>query len=367
MTNPEDTGTISIEEFQRVQNDVLRLKNENHTLSEQLKNVQTSSPSFLSSFFSSSETTEIEKVQQEEAELKKTLANVQEKNDNLKEQCRDFGNSVDLSIEDQINALEALFMTKKRELTRMEELNSSTLSDLEEEVNLARELCESLENGRASIARDMENIENSIISLQAKKQAIEARTKDLEQLNQQLKTDLGIKTQDGSDSLDLISEINEASEKLSQIEKEYQKASIQYEVQEEELQRVEKQKRDEVAELDAQRQQQTQKVEEQLRSLRHELQSLKTREKTDETVEIDVDSLVRENQELQSRIEALDQKKQTLSSWVNENQIDSLFLGQWLKKEQPSHTDADSVFKELIQKHTQAKEELDRLLQSANK
>lgn len=367
MSNQEDTETISIEEFQRVQNEVLRLKNENHMLSEQFKNVQTSSPSFLSSFFSSSETTEIEKVQQEEAELKKTLANVQEKNESLKEQCRDYGNTADLTIEDQINALEALFMTKKRELTRMEELNKTTLSDIEEEANLARELCESLENGRASIARDKENFENSIISFQAKKQAIEARIKDLEQLNQQLKSDLGIKTQDGTDSLDLMTEIKEASEKLAQIEKEYQKARIQYDAQEEELQRVEKQKSEEVAELDAQRQQQTQKVEEQLKSLRHELQSLKTRDKTDETVEIDVDLLIRENQDLQSRINDLDKKKQALSKKVYDNQIDSSFLGQWLKKEQASHTDADSVFKELIQKHTKAKEEIDKLQKSINK
>ncbi|OHS93515.1 hypothetical protein TRFO_11717 [Tritrichomonas foetus] len=365
MTSAEGEESISIEEFQRVQNEVLRLKNENHSLAEQLKNVQNTGPSFLSSFFSSSESTEIEKVQQEEAELKKTLANVQEKNDALREQCRD-ANSSESTFNDQVNALEALFMTKKRELTRMEELNASTLTDLEEEVSLARELCESLENGRASLARDKEVIENSIVSLQAAKQSIDARTRDLEQLNQQLKSDLGVKTADGTESADLASQIEEAVYKLKALEREYQRSCITFDAQEEELKRVEQEKSKECAELDEQRAQQTAKVEEQLKSLRHELQSLKSRDKADETVEIDIDSLVTENEELQRRIDELEKKRLKLAEQVNDNQVDCFFLGQWVKKEQSSHTDADVVFKELIQKQCKAREELAKLKESVN-
>ena len=183
-------------------------------------------------------------------------------------------------------------------------------------------------------------------------------------MNQQLRADLGIKAQDGSESVDLIEQITQASEQLSKLEKEYKTCCIQFDAQEEELALVEKTKCAEVTELDAQRQQQTQKVEEQLKSLRHELQSLKIRDKTDETVEIDVDSVATENEELRTRISELDQKIATLTQWVTDNQTDCVYLGQWLKKEQGTHTDPDTIFKELIQKQCQAREELDKLKNS---
>ena len=360
MTDP----VISVAEFQRVQQEVLRLKNENLDLTDHLNRSQSVGPRFLSTFFSGSESGDVDRAQQEEAELKKALASLQAKNDTLRDQLRDLVR--DSSVADRVETLEQLFLTKKRELTRMMELNESTLSDLSEEIDLARELCESLENGRASLARDKEVIENSIASLQIAKQSIEARTKDLEELNRQLLRDLGEKEADGNNVAGIEEKIQVETRRLRELEKEYQRLSITFDAQEEELYRVECQKEKEVAEIDDQRNKQTEKIENQLRSLRHELQSLKTRDRNEETVQIDVDSLVRENKELQDRIDEMDRKKLALAQLVNDHQTDCAFLGKWLKKEQVAHTDPDTVFRDLIQKQCNAREELAQLKKNCN-
>ena len=79
---------IKIEEFQRVQNEVLRYKQENHDLNEQLKSVGITSQTFLQSLFSSSENAEIGRLQKEESDLKKSLSSIQEVNESIQFQCK---------------------------------------------------------------------------------------------------------------------------------------------------------------------------------------------------------------------------------------------------------------------------------------
>lgn len=350
---------ITVTEFARVQKEVLKLKSENHALSEQLQKITNTPQTFLQSFFSTSESNEIERLQREETELKKSLQSMQEHIDSLRDQIRETNNSDNMTT--QIATLEALFKTKKRELTRMHELNATTLADLEEEVELSRGLCESLESGRASLSRDKEALDNTILSLQAARQSIDSRIHDLEQLNQQLKNDLGVKAADGNEYADLAEQIDAARKRLEQTEAEYSAMKQQYDAKESNLMETEQTKKKECDALDEINQTQAAKVEEQLKALRSELQSLKTRGKVDETVQLDVDSLVQENAALQARIDDLDKKKEELASIVTANQVDCSFLGQWLKTAQNSHTDAESVFKDLIQKECQAKEELRKL------
>lgn len=356
---------ITVTEFARVQKEVLKLKSENHALTEQLQKISNTPQTFLQSFFSTAESTEIERLQREEAELKQSLHSMQEHIDSMREQIRESNNSDNITT--QIATLEALFKTKKRELMRMYELNATTLADLEEEVELSRGLCESLESGRASLARDKEALDNTILSLQAAHQSIESRIHDLEQLNQQLKADLGVKAADGNEYADLAEQIEEARKRLEATESEYSAMRQKFDAKESQLLETEQKKKKECDALDEVNQSQASKVEEQLKALRSELQSLKTRNRTEETVEIDVDSLVKENAALQARIDDLDKKKAELASVVTENQIDCSFLGQWMKTAQNSHTDADSVFKDLIQRECQAKEELRKLEAAARK
>lgn len=351
--------SISLEEFQRIQNEVLRLKGENHTLAEQIKTAANTSQTFLHSLFSTSENSEIERLQREESELKKSFASISEHNEQLREQCRNANTTE--SINDQIAMLESLFMTKKRELVRMHELNATTLQDLEEEVELARELCDSLENGRSSLTRDKEVIENSILSLQAARQSIDSRIRDLEALNKQLRSDLGVKAADESENADLASQIAVATHKLHELQVESDEMNATFSRQERELQEILKSKQDECTKLDENQSGQNAQIEEQLKALRHELQSLKSRTRSEDTVEIDVDSLVKENEDLQIRIDDLERKKQELTSIITVNQTDCTYLTKWLKTEQQSHGDIDSVLKELIKKECEARDELARL------
>ena len=354
---------ITVTEFARVQKEVLKLKSENHMLMEQLQKMSNAPQTFLQSWFSSSESSEIEKLQKEEAELKKSLQAMQEHNDSLREKIKD--SSVSGNLEAQTATLDALFKTKKRELTRMHELNATTLADIEEEVQLSHGLCESLENGRASLSRDKEALENTILSVQAAKQSIDTRVRDLQELNQQLRQDLGVRAADGSEYADLAIRIEESRGALEKMEKELAAMKERFDAEEARLVETEQKKRMECEAIDARNQSQAAKVEEQLKALRHELQSLKARDKTEETVELDVDSLVKENSDLQARIDELEKRRVALSQMVLANQIDCVFLGNWLKREQVSHTDADSVFKDLVQKESQAKEELRQLEQAA--
>jgi SMC interacting uncharacterized protein involved in chromosome segregation len=130
------------------------------------------------------------------------------------------------------------------------------------------------------------------------------------------------------------------------------------------LKEIDSGKRQQCDSLDERYQAQAAEVEEQLKSLRQELQSLKSRNPSDETVEIDVDSLVKENAELQARIDELDRRREELGEMVTANQTDCGFLAQWLKREQGSHADPEAIFKELIQKQCAAREELKKLEES---
>jgi hypothetical protein len=95
--------------------------------------------------------------------------------------------------------------------------------------------------------------------------------------------------------------------------------------------------------------------------LKRELKGLKSRFSADETVEIGVDALVRENAGLCAKIEALDRRAEELGKIVLANQTDCRFLGNWLKREQPAHGEPEEVFKALIQRIGAAREELRRL------
>jgi chromosome segregation ATPase len=351
--------SITVQEFDRVQKEVQQIKWENHHLREEIAKVTTASQGIFQSLFSSAEKTEIDRLEHEEADLKKSIQTLQERNDALREQCRQFNTSESLTT--QIATLDSLFKTKKRELTRMHELNATTITDLEEEVELAQGLCDSLESGRSSLSRDKEALENTILSLQAARQSIDSRVRDLEQLNQQLRADLGVKAVDGSESTDISFQYEDATHKLKLLEAEFADITKRFDADEERLQQIEAAERRECETLDQQYQAQTAQVEEQLRTLRHELQSLKSRNPSDETVEIDVDSLIRENAELQVRIDNLERRRLELAETVNDNQIDCCFLGQWMKKEQNSHSDAETAFRDLIQKECDAKEELKAL------
>ncbi|KAH0785122.1 hypothetical protein GPJ56_011068 [Histomonas meleagridis] len=355
--------SISLDEFQRVQNEVLRYKTENHNLREQLKNLGTNSQTFLQSLFSSSENAEIERLQKEETELKNSLANIEEHNKAIKDQIREA--NLPTSQTDQISILESLFLTKKRELTRMKELNSTTLSDLEEEVNLARELCDSLESGRSSLLRDKEVLDSSILSLQGTKQTISSRIQDLQQLNQQLRSDLGVKASNETENADVISQVSNANQRLSELEQELSTMTKSFEDEETHLSQILESKSKEWATIDEQNKAKTADIENQLKSLRLELQSLK-KPTVAETVEIDVETLMTENTALQTRAEQLEERKKELQNIVMKNQIDCSFLADWIKKEQPTKKNADTVFKELIQKELEAKEELAKLQNETN-
>lgn len=350
---------ITVTEFARVQQEVLKLKSENHMLKEQLQKTSSAPQTFLQSWFSSSESSEIEKLQKEEAELKKSFQAMQDHNDSLREQIKEA--NISDSLATQIATLEALFKTKKRELIRMHELNATTLSDLEEEVELSRGLCESLENGRASLTRDKEALENTIRSLKGAKQSIETRLKDLEELNQQLRQDLGVRAADGSEYADLAIRIEESREGLDRMEKELAEMKESFEKEETRLAEIEEKKRKQCETIDASNQGQAAKVEEQLKALRNELQSLKSRDKVEETVEIDVDSLVKENADLQARIDELEKRREVLAGMVMANQIDCVFLTAWLKREPKSHTDANSVFRDLMEQEERKKKEFAEL------
>ena len=349
---------IKIEEFQRVQNEVLRYKQENHDLNEQLKSVGITSQTFLQSLFSSSENAEIGRLQKEESDLKKSLSSIQEVNESIQVQCKEFSSFENEN--DQIKYLENLFLTKKRELTRLKELNTTTLNDLEEEVNLAHELCDSLESGKVSLSRDKESLENSILSLKGIKQSMDARIKDLEQLNQKFKMELGGKESLLKETEDASIQTKNLNQKLSEIEKENAKMFQEFDEAEKIMKQKESEKIDELEKINKQNSVKTTEIENELKSLRQELQSLKRRDTVNETVEIDVDILIKENNELQARVNELENKKKELSDLVYQQQVDCSFLVQLLKKEH-QHKDPDTIFKDLIQKELELKDELERL------
>jgi chromosome segregation ATPase len=304
-------------------------------------------------------TGEAERLQHEESDLKKSVQVHQEKNNALREQLQTA--NVSESLGTQIATLDALFKTKKRELTRMKELNTTTLTDLEEEVELARGLCESLEGGRASLSRDKEALESTSLSLQAARQSLEGRIRDLEQVNHQLRSDLGVKESDTSESVDLAFQFREATERLAALTAEHAEQNSRSDAEEALLAEREQQRRRECEALDQRHQEQAAQIEEELRSLRKELQGLKSRSPADETVEIDVDALVQENAELRGKIGALERRAGEMSEIVNDHQVDCLFLGNWLKSEGTGHGDPEKAFQALIQRVCTAREELRRL------
>lgn len=349
---------IKIEEFQRVQNEVLRYKQENHDLSEQLKGVSAATPTFLQSLFSSSENAEIDRLQKEESDLKKSLSSILEANEAIQLQCKGF--DMFESEKDQIRYLENLFLTKKRELTRMKELNAATVSDLEEEVNLAQELCDSLESGRVSLNRDKESLENSILSLKGVRQSLDARINDLKQLNQKFKLELGVKEVQSKESEGACMQTESLNHKLEELERENAKMFKEFDDDENMLRQKENEKMDKLNKINEQNNVKTNEIENALKSLRQELQALKRKETVSKTVEIDVDVLIQENNDIKSRNDELDVKKKELSELVFQQQVDCNFLVQWLKKER-SHKDSDTIFKELIQMELNLKDELEKL------
>jgi chromosome segregation ATPase len=350
---------IKVQEFERLQQDVVRLKQENHQLREQISKLSTVSPTFRFHFFPGTERAEIEKLQHEEAELKKSLQVHQEKNEALREQCQTANISVPIEL--QIANLDSLFKTRKRELTRMKELNTHALTDLEDQVTIARELCESLESGRDSLSRDKEVVESTTLSLRAARQSLEARIQELERVNQQLRADLGVKTADSSESMDLAFQLRDATDRLASLTAEYAEMNARYDAEEALLGKKEEQRRHECELLDQKHQEQAAQIEGELRSLRKELQGLKSRSPADETVEIDVDTLIQENADLRAKIQALERTAAEMATVVHDNQVDCLFLGNWLKKAPQKADDAEKVLEELTQRERSAREELRRL------
>ena len=352
--------SISSDEFLRIQNELIRLKAEKHSLLEQLKASTTTSQTFLQSLFSGSEAQNIERLQKEENELKQSLSKLREQIDSLNEQFRE----IDPNIRnvDQIAVIETLFQTKKRELLRMKTLNDKALDDLNEEVEIAKSLCDSLDSGRASFAREKENIDSAIISLQASKQTIENRIKDLKELNLQLNEDLGIKSTVGDDYADLSAQIDEWQEKLQNLELEQKEINLEFDTQEKQLKIVEESKALECKAIKEEQQKQTQAVEEQLKSLKKELSTLKARNPTDETVvDIDIDSLIQENETLQSRYNELEKRNKELQRMVNTYQEECAYLANWLKTETRAHGNPEATFKQLQQLYNTKEEEFKAL------
>ena len=352
--------SISSDEFLRIQNELIRLKGEKHSLQEQLKAASTTSQTFLQSLFSGLEAQNIEHLQKEENELKICLAKLREQIDALNEQYRE----IDPNIRnvDQIAVIETLFQTKKRELIRMKTLNDKALDDLKEEVDIANSLCDSLDSGRASFAREKENIDNAIISLQASKQTIENRIKDLKELNIQLNEDLGIKSSVGDDYVDLSAQIEEWQEKLQNLELENNEITVEFESQEKQLKIVEESKASECKAIKEEQQKQTQAVEDQLKALKKELSTLKARSPSDEAiVDIDVDSLIQENETLQHRYDELQQRNKELKGMVTTYQEDCAYLANWLKSETRAHGNPEATFRQLQQLYNTKEEEFKQL------
>lgn len=339
--------SISLEEFMRVQQELIRLKEEKHNLTEQLKSASSSSQTFLKSLFSGNDATIIERLQKEESELKSTLAKLREQINTLNDQCRGVDQTI-LNV-DQVAAIESLFQTKKRELIRMKSLNETALLDLEEEVELAKNLCESLESGRASFAREKENIMNSIVSLQSSKQTIESRINDLNTINSQLKEDLGLKSTVDENYAELAAQIDQWQEKLQNLELEYKEITNEYDSQEKQLRIIEESKASECNNIKDQQQKQAQECEAQLKTLKKELSTLKARGHADETVTIDIDELIAENDQLQARYNELVRQKKELSAIVNRNQTDCAYLANWIKTEGKSHLQPEMSYKQLQQ------------------
>jgi len=349
----------NIESFIKIQEELISLKSENHMLSEQLSQVSANSQSFLHSIFSGSEATRIESLQKEENELKRSINTIQEQIEGLKEQCLSMDKGV--SSVDQIGFIETLFQTKKRELIRMQELNSSTLKDLEEEVELARELCESLESGRVSFARDKESIESSISSLQMAKSSIFSRISDLESLNNQLRDEIKSKNEGSLNLDDLKSQIREWKSKYADLENHCTLIVGELEAKEKELKDLCKIRASECQKIELEQQNLMASFEEQLKSLKKELHSLKSHVRSEETVEIDVESILQENLDLEHKLADLETKKIGLSKIVLRNQTDCSFLAAWLKREGRSRTDHETAFKGLIQIQCEKASELESL------
>ena len=348
--------SISSDEFLRIQNELIRLKAEKHSLQEQLKAASSTSQTFLQSLFSGSEAQNIERLQKEENELKFSLSKIREQIDSLNEQFK--GTDPNIRNVDQIAVIETLFQTKKRELLRMRTLNDKALADLNEEVDIAKSLCDSLDSGRTSFTREKDNIESAILSLQASKQTIDKRIQDLKDLNVQLNEDLGIKSNVGDDYADLSAQIDEWQEKLQNLELENNEMSLEYEAQEKQLKIVEESKAMECKAIKEEQQKQTQAVEEQLKALKKELSTLKARNPTDETVvDIDVDSLIKENETLQSRYNELQKRNKELQGMVNTYQEECAYLANWLKTETRSHGNPETTFKQLQQLYNTKEEE----------
>lgn len=339
--------SIKQEDFIRLQEDLLRLKTENNQLQEQLKSMPSNNQSFLSNLFSGSEgQSAIDKLHKEEADLKASASKILEQIDNIKEHFR----TVDKSIldSDQISVIEALFQTKKRELIRMKALNDTALSDLEEEAELARGLCDSLESGRASYARDKENTENSTTSLQAAKQTIESRINDLKALNQQYREDLGVKSTVDEDAVDLSEQIEVWQEKLESLELDYNEALIDFEAEEKKLSIIEESKARECEAVGRQQQEQMDAAESQLKTLKRELQSLKGCATAAETVQIDIAALEGENAALRARIAETDRRIAELTGRIVENQTESSFIADWMRREGRARGDANSVLAQIL-------------------
>ena len=143
--NSKKKMSISSDEFLRIQNELIRLKAEKHSLQEQLKAATSTSQTFsFQSLFSGSDAQNIERLQKEENELKSSLTKLREQIDSLNEQFK--GIDPNIRNVDQIAVIETLFQTKKRELLRMRTLNEKALADLNEEVEIAKSLCDSLDS-----------------------------------------------------------------------------------------------------------------------------------------------------------------------------------------------------------------------------
>ncbi|EAY19838.1 hypothetical protein TVAG_129460 [Trichomonas vaginalis G3] len=339
--------SISEDEFMRVQQELIRLKEEKHNLNEQLKSVSNTSQTFLQSLFSGSDASMIERLQKEENELKATLAKLREQISTLNEQCRGVDQAI-LNV-DQVAAIESLFQTKKRELLRMRSLNETALKDLEEEVELAKNLCDSLENGRASFAREKENIFNSIVSLQTSKQTIDTRIKDLQEINAQLKQDLGLKSSVDENYAELAAEIDQWQEKLQNLEKEYKEMTLHFDDREQRLRIIADSKASECDSIKKEQDKQTEDCKSQLKTLKKELSTLKSHGHVEETVTLDIDHIIAENDQLQSRYNELCKRGEELSAIVNKHQTDCAFLANWLRSEGRSHVQPEVSFRQLQQ------------------
>lgn len=357
MSIPEE---IELDDIALARNTLNRLKDERQDLIKQLNSLnQPIHSSIISAFFSSSEEQNIERLKKEESELKASLQKVAGQINEFKQQMEDVDRTIIDS--DHISVIEALFQSKKRELTRLKSLNEAALNDLGEEVELARSLCESLESGKSSFSRDKEVIDGSIASLQSARATIEQRIADVTKLNEQLREELRVKSGEHLGIQSIMEEYDSLNDQYQELELEYRETCLEFDSKLNDLRIIEETKANECRAIRDEQQELMRKNEDQLKALKNELQSIGSRTIKDSKLEIDINKLVEENQSLEKKLNELKDINSMLRETSNKYQEECSYLVNWLKKETKSSGDMNKILQDLIDLEKKKRDELEEI------